>query len=110
MSDSDEGDVEPDNVAPGAATYPVSVPLSSHEIVRSIVEAVSGPESMSAEPAGSVPVPTTPASEEKPSSGGRARYTRICRSPPSGDSSVMPRQSCRSDHTSQRTGEFQAGH
>jgi len=106
VSDSDEGDVEPDDVAPVAAIYPVLVPPSSHEIERSIVEAVSGPESMSAEPAGPVTIPTTPASEEKPSSGGRARYTRIC----SGDSPGMPRQSCRSDHTSQRTGEFQAGH
>ena len=67
MSDSDEGDVEPDDIAPSAATHPVSVPPSSHEIVRSQVEAVRGPESM---PTGPVPVRATLSPEETPFSGG----------------------------------------
>ena len=70
LSNFDEGDVEPDDVAPGAATHPVSVPPSSHEIVRSQVEAVGGLESMSTELAEPVPVPATPSPEETPLPGG----------------------------------------
>jgi len=64
VSDSDEGDVEPDVVAPSAATHPVSVPPSSQEIVRSKVETMERSESMSAELAEPVPVPATPFPEE----------------------------------------------
>jgi len=60
VSDSDEGDVEPDVVAPSAATHPVSVPPSSQEIVRSKVETMERSESMSAELAEPVPVLATP--------------------------------------------------
>ena len=50
----------------GAATHSVSETPSFHAPVRSIVEAARGPESMSAEPAGPVPIPATPSLEEPP--------------------------------------------
>jgi len=104
VSDSDEGDVEPDVVAPSAATHPVSVPPSSQEIVRSKVETMERPESMSAELAEPVPVLATPFPRKRHPQG-RARSARVCRPSPCGDSPGMPRQSGRPDHTSQRTDE-----
>ena len=66
----DEGDVEPDDVAPGAATHPVSDMPSTHAPVRPRDVAARGPESVSAELAGPVPVHATPSPEEAPLSGG----------------------------------------
>jgi len=64
VSDSDEGNVEHDDVAPGAATHLVLETPSLHAPVRSMVEDVGGPESMSAEPAGPVAVRATLSPEE----------------------------------------------
>ena len=65
---SEEGDVEPDCVAPVAATHPVSdIPATTP--VRSSVAAAGEPGSMATESAGSVSVPSS-SPEGKPSSGG----------------------------------------
>jgi len=65
---SEEGDVEPDCVAPVAATHPVSdIPATTP--VRSSVAAAGEPGSMATESAGPVSVPST-SPEGKPSSGG----------------------------------------
>ena len=69
VSDSDEGDIEPDDVAPGAATHPVLETPSFHTPVRLRDEAARGPESMSTESAGPVPVPAAPSPDEAPPSG-----------------------------------------
>ena len=69
VSDSDEGDIEPDDVAPGAATHPVLETPSFHTPVRSRDEAARGPESQSTESAGPVPVPAAPSPDEAPPSG-----------------------------------------
>jgi len=63
------GDAEPDDVAPVTAThFPLDMPPSSPAPVRPRVEAAGEPESMSAEPAGPVPVPATPSPEDTPQS------------------------------------------
>ena len=65
---SEEGDVEPDCVAPVAATHPVSdIPATTP--VRSSVAAAGQPGSMATESAGPVSVPSS-SPEGKPSSGG----------------------------------------
>jgi len=66
ISLSDEVDVEPDDVVLDAATHLLSDMPSPSTPVRSRDEAVRGPESVSAEPAGSVPAPATPSPEETP--------------------------------------------
>ena len=82
MSDY-EGDVEPDVVAPGAATHSIPVPPSS-KFVRSQVETVEGSESLSTELAEPVPVPASPSQEETPLSGGGPGFCGSVRLSPAG--------------------------
>jgi len=91
---------------PSAATHPVSVPPSSHEIVRSQVEAVRGAR---VDANWARARPRHPFSRRNTILRGRARYSRLCRPSPSGDSPGMPRQSCRSNH-GYRTDEFPANY
>jgi len=78
-----EGDVDPDVVAPGAATHSIPVPPSS-EFVRSQVETVEGSESLSTELAEPVPVPASPSQKETPLSGGGPGFCGSVRLSPAG--------------------------
>jgi len=74
-----DSDIEPSDIAPSAAPSPLSIS------VRPNVEAVEGPESVSAESAGPVSAPTLSLSlSGKPSLFGQSRYTRVCGSFSSG--------------------------
>jgi len=73
VSESDEGNVEPDD-APPTAYYTSYISFNrspfTSTFVRQYVEAVREPESKSAEPAGLMPVPSTSSPADAPSSEG----------------------------------------
>jgi len=71
--------------------------LSSTTPVRLRVEAVREPESVSAEPAGSLPVPATPSPEGAPLFGGGPGLPGSAGSLPTGVTHEITRQSSRSD-------------